>query len=175
MPTIGVSIAVPDPWGSELQQYRIDLGDESARHIPTHITLLPPHEVATEDLDDLVGHLTEVAARSERFRVHLRSTGTFRPVSPVVFVGVVAGISHCEMLASGVRRGPLEVGKAFPYHPHVTVAHHLPEADLDRAFADLDRFDVAFDVEEMWMYLHEENSGWRPSRSFPLGALTASG
>ena len=169
MPTIGVSIAVPDPWGSELQQYRIDLGDESARHIPTHITLLPPHEVPDEDLDGLVDHLAGVAARSEPFRVHLRSTGSFRPVSPVVFIGVVEGISQCEQLAADVRRGPLEVGKGFPYHPHVTVAHHLPEADLDRAFAELDRFDVAFDVAEMWMYLHDDNSGWRPSRSFPLG------
>ena len=61
MPTIGVSVAVPDPWGTELQQYRIGMGDASALHIPTHITLLPPHVVEavtpfrermTELLDD---------------------------------------------------------------------------------------------------------------------------
>ncbi len=170
MPTIGVSVAVPDPWGSELQQYRIDLGDESARHIPTHITLLPPHEVAEDVIDDVIAHLETVAARTARFRVHLRGTGTFQPISPVVFVGVVEGISACEQLAGAVRSGPLVIDRTFPYHPHVTVAHDLPEAQLQRAFVELERFDVAFDVDEMWMYLHDDASGWKPTHSFPLSA-----
>ena len=54
MPTIGVSVAVPEPWGSELQQYRIDSGDDSARHIPTHITLLPPYALPEGDLAEVV-------------------------------------------------------------------------------------------------------------------------
>ena len=101
--------------------------------------------------------------------VHLRGTGTFRPVSPVVFVGVVEGISGCEQLAAGVRRGPLAIERTFPYHPHVTVAHHLPEPQLDRAFAELEDFDASFEVEEMWMYLHDDHSGWQPTQAFPLG------
>ena len=72
MPTIGVSVAVPEPWGSELQQYRIASGDESARHIPTHITLLPPHEVAADDLEGVVAHLGTVASACSPFRAHLR-------------------------------------------------------------------------------------------------------
>ena len=160
---------MPEPWGSELQQYRIASGDESARHIPTHITLLPPHEVPDADLGDLITHLGEVASGTRPFRVHLRGTGTFQPVSPVVFVGVVEGISQCEQLAAGVRRGPLVIDRQFPYHPHVTVAHHLPEAKLQRAFDDLQDFDAAFDVKEMWMYLHDDASGWQPTRSFALG------
>ena len=168
MPTIGVSIAVPEPWGSELQQSRIDVGDELARHIPTHITLLPPHEVADEDLADVVRHLGEVAGTTQPFLVHLRGTGTFLPVSPVVFVGVVEGISQCEQLAADVRRGPLVVDQAFPYHPHVTVAHHLPNEQLWEAFTRLQGYDATFEVHEVWMYLHDEHSGWRPSESFAL-------
>lgn len=169
MATIGVSVAVPEPWGNELQQYRIDMGDDAARHIPTHITLLPPHEVADDELDDVVAHLAEVAEGSDPFRVHLRGTGTFQPVSPVVFVGVVEGISRCEQLAARVRRRPLAVELKFPYHPHVTVAQHLPEEQLERAFLDLEDFDAAFGVDEMWMYLHDATSGWNPTRAFPLG------
>ena len=93
MPTIGVSVAVPEPWGSALQQYRIAVGDEIAATIPTHVTLLPPHDVADDALDRVVAHLGDVAAGADPFRVHLRGTGTFAPVSPVVFVGVVEGIS----------------------------------------------------------------------------------
>jgi 2'-5' RNA ligase len=170
MPTIGVSLAVPEPWGSELQKYRIDVGDGSGLHIPTHITLLPPHEVANTDMEGVVAHLRLVAAGTQPFRVHLRGTGTFMPVSPVVFVGVVEGISQCEQLAAGVRQGRPVIERKFPYHPHVTVAHHLPEAQLERAFTDLQGYDAAFDVHEMWMYLHDDALGWQPSEEFPLGS-----
>ena len=166
MPTIGVSLAVPEPWGSELQEYRIGMGDADAHHIPTHITLLPPHELAESDLDAVVQHLGEVAAGIDPFRVHLRGTGTFQPVSPVVFVGVVQGISACEMLAAAVLQGPLAIERAFPFHPHVTIAHHLPEAKLEQAFVEFERFDAAFDVTEMWMYLHDDVSGWQPTHAF---------
>lgn len=169
MPTIGVSVAVPEPWGTELQQYRIGVGDDTARHIPTHITLLPPHEVPEDDIDPVIAHLEHVAARMKPFRVHLRGTGTFEPVSPVVFIGVVEGISQCEQLAADVRHGPLAIERVFPYHPHVTVAHDLPGEQLDRAFSDLGDFDAAFDVAELWMYLHDEVSGWQPTKAFPLG------
>jgi 2'-5' RNA ligase len=40
--TIGVSIAVPEPHGSQLQQLRAGFGDAAAHGIPTHVTLLPP-------------------------------------------------------------------------------------------------------------------------------------
>ena len=166
MPTIGVSLAVPEPWGSELQEYRIGMGDEAARHIPTHITLLPPHEVDQDDLEAVESHLAGVVQQMAPFRVHLRGTGTFRPTSPVVFVGVVEGISQCEQLAARVLRGPLAIERRFPFHPHVTIAHDLPEASLEQAFVELERFDAAFDVREMWMYLHDPVSGWKPTRSF---------
>ncbi len=170
MPTIGVSLAVPEPWGTTLQQYRIAMGDEAARHIPTHITLLPPHEVDGDDLDAVEAHLSHVARGVEPFRVHLRGTGTFRPTSPVVFIGVVQGISQCEQLAASVLQGPLAIDRAFPYHPHVTVAHHLPEPSLEQAFVELERFEAAFDVHEMWMYLHDAESGWQPTRAFAFGS-----
>jgi 2'-5' RNA ligase len=169
MPTIGVSVAVPEPWGTELQEYRIAAGDLAARHIPTHITLLPPHTIEETQVDAIVEHLESVAVANAPFRVHLRGTGTFEPVSPVVFIGVVEGISQCEQLAAAVRSGPLVIERQFPYHPHVTVAHDLPCEQLDRAFTDLEDFDAAFDVQEMWMYLHDEASGWQPTKAFPLG------
>jgi 2'-5' RNA ligase len=170
VPTIGVSLAVPEPWGSELQQYRIGMGDESARHIPTHITLLPPYELDEAHRTAVEDHLAAVAAQVEPFRVHLRGTGTFQPTSPVVFVGVVQGISQCEVLAAEVLQGPLAIERAFPYHPHVTIAHHQPESKLEQAFVEFERFDAEFDVNEMWLYLHDAASGWQPTRAFALGA-----
>ena len=169
MPRIGVSVAVPEPWGSELQSYRVGVGDESGRRIPSHITLLPPYDVVADEIDPVIAHLADAARRTRPFRVHLRGTGTFRPVSPVVFVNVVEGISHCEQLAADVRSGPLVIEAAFPYHPHVTVAHGMPEGTLEKAFVELERYDAAFDVTSMWLYVHDSDLGWQPARSFPLG------
>jgi len=169
VPTIGVSLAVPEPWGSELQQYRIGMGDESARHIPTHITLLPPYELDEADRMAVEDHLAGVAAQVEPFHVHLRGTGTFHPVSPVVFVSVVLGISDCERVESRVRSGPLGRDLAFPYHPHVTVAHDLPFDVLQRAFDEMATYDVRFEVWGFSLYEHGADAVWRPQRDFPLG------
>lgn len=169
MTTIGVSVAVPDPWGSDLQDYRVELGDPTAAGIPTHITLLPPIDVDDVLLPSIRQHLEQVAAETSPFAVHLRGTGTFRPVSPVVFVNVVQGISSCELLASAVRKGPLAIDAQFPYHPHVTVAHHLDEPLLDRAFEELSSFDCRFTVDEISLYEHHDDRGWTPVHAFRLG------
>lgn len=166
MSMIGVAVAVPEPWGSELREYRARTGDSSAAWIPTHITLVPPVEV--DDVARVATHLAAAAAQVQAFEVHLRGTGTFRPVSPVVFVNVVRGISQCEQLAAMARSGPLAVDLEFPYHPHVTVAHHLDDEGLDRAFAELAGFECEFEVEEFHLYLHDDHVGWRPTREFAL-------
>ena len=168
MPLIGVSIAVPDPCGPELQRYRLSLGDEEAHRIPTHITLLPPTEVAEDAVTEVVGHLEKAAGTCDRFQLHVRGTGTFRPVSPVVFVGIVEGISECELLAGSVCSGPLEVDLEFPYHPHVTIAHHRPDEILDRAFDELAGFECEFEVREFWLYEFDADAGWVPQRAFRL-------
>jgi 2'-5' RNA ligase len=168
VPTIGVALAIPQPWANELQDYRTSVGDATATMIPTHITLIPPVEVSEDDLAGIEDHLAEVAGRSSSFHIHLRGTGTFRPVSPVVFVTVVEGISACEQLAWALRRGPLDVRLQFPYHPHVTIAHHLPDEALDRAFKELEGFECVFDAEAFCLYVHDEEKGWQPSREFRL-------
>ncbi|CAN5481758.1 2'-5' RNA ligase family protein [soil metagenome] len=172
MPTIGVAVAIPEPWASELQDYRAGVGDATATMIPTHITLVPPTEVDGE-LEDIESHLADAAAEVGTFEVHLRGTGTFRPVSPVVFVTLVEGISQCEQLADAVRRGPLDVDLAFPYHPHVTVAHHLDDGRLDQAFDELAGFECEFEVEAFHLYVHDDDLGWRPTRDFALSAEAA--
>lgn len=169
MTTIGVSVAVPDPWGTELQRYRVELGDASAALIPTHVTLLPPIDVEDDLVPGIEAHLADVAASSAPYLLRLRGTGTFRPVSPVVFVNVVQGIWGCELLTQRVRQGPLAVESQFPYHPHVTVAHHLGEELLDRAFDELAGFDCAFTVDRFSLYEHRGAEGWVPTRDFLLG------
>jgi 2'-5' RNA ligase len=165
---LGVAVPVPDPWGRRLQEYRIGLGDDAATGIPTHITLVTPFEAEPGDLPAIEKHLAAVAQTNASFEVHLRGTGTFRPVSPVVFVALVEGISQCELLAQAVRRGLPAPEAEFPYHPHVTVAHHLEDTHLDKAFSELAGFECTFTADHFSLYIHGDQSGWRPAWAFSL-------
>lgn len=169
VPTIGVAIAIPEPWASELQDYRTSVGDTTATQIPTHITLIPPAEVSEGELGAVSDHLAKAADDVAPFDIHLRGTGTFRPVSPVVFVTLAEGIAGCELLADAVRSGPLAVELEFPYHPHVTVAHHLDDPTLDRAFDELSDFECRFAVGSFCLYVHDEARGWQPTHEYELG------
>jgi 2'-5' RNA ligase len=169
VPTIGVSIAIPSPYGEMLQARRASYGDPLADSIPTHVTLLPPTPVEDDDLAKVVTHLEDVASSGHAFPMVLRGTGSFRPLSPVVFVQVSGGLADCELLEKSVRRGPLDRELDFYYHPHVTVAHHLDDDALDRAFTDLADFECTFDVEEFHLYEHGGDGVWRPVRTFRLG------
>ena len=168
MRTIGVSISVPEPWGSHLQDFRVNNGDAAGSGIPTHITLVAPLEVEASRLPDVEKHLAEVARATAPYRIHLRGSGTFRPVSPVVFLNLVEGISQTEQLALSCRTGPLTTELRYPYHPHVTVAHVDEDDLLDRAFDGMDDFECTFTATAIHLYVHDAERGWQPVRDFVL-------
>jgi 2'-5' RNA ligase len=160
--TIGVSVAVPEPWATEIQDLRAGYGDPRARAIPTHVTLLPPTELAEEQLVGVDGHLRRAAAGWRPFVMALRGSGTFRPVSPVVYLRVEEGMRECRELEAAVRRGPLAREVEFPYHPHVTVVHGLGEAVMDRAGAELRGYRAEFVVRGFSLHVLGEDGVWRP-------------
>jgi 2'-5' RNA ligase len=166
---IGVSLRVPEPFARELGEARRSFGDAQWDKVAPHITLIPPTCVPTDDGGRVGAHIAGQCAGVEPFTVHLRSTGTFRPLSPVVFVQVVEGISSCERLAARLRSGPLAQEPAFPYHPHVTVAHEVPEPALDRAFAALAGFEAVFRVETVELFREDPDGVWRADQAFALG------
>ena len=165
----GVAFGLPEPYTSELQRWRERLGDPNAAGIPPHVTLLPPTALRDEQLEEVEEHLRRVAASERPFRMHLRGSATFRPVSPVVFVPLVEGIADCERVEAKVRSGPLSRTLGFPYHPHVTVAHDLGEPALDRAFAALKDYEAVFEVWGFTLFEQDREGIWRPQRDFPFG------
>ncbi len=166
----GVAFGLPEPYTSELQGWRERLGDPNACGIPPHVTLLPPTALDDAALEKVEEHLRQIAASERPFRMHLRGTATFRPVSPVVFVPLVRGIADCERVESKVRSGPLHRELSFPYHPHVTVAHDLGEEALDLAFSLLESYDAQFEVWGFTLFEQDREGVWRPQRDFPFGS-----
>lgn len=169
MRIIGVSIPIPEPHGEWLRAKRASYGDELARTVPTHLTLIPPTRVAQATLGDIEFALAEVATAMTPFEMRLHGTGSFRPVSPVVFVAVAEGIAYTEVLAQAIRGSFDFVEPEHPFHPHVTVAQNVDDASLDQAATELADFTAEFVVDAFSLYLHEEGPGWLPTRSFPLG------
>jgi 2'-5' RNA ligase len=167
---IGVAIDIPEPWGGRLTRRRAAAGDPQAEYTPAHVTLLGPTEVATDLLPGVEKHLEAVASAQPPFTLHLRGTSTFRPVTEVVFVTVVQGISECELLAGAIATAEgVRSGARFPYHPHVTVAQDVSPAALDAVFDDLATFSARFEVATFTLFSHGGEGLWRPRRHFPLG------
>lgn len=164
--TYGVAIGIPEPWGSRLAAERRRAGDPAADGVPPHITLLPPTRLGPDALPGVREHLAAVAAAATPFEVELRGAGTFRPVSPVVFVPLVRGISGCEQLERRVRSGPLCRELKFHYHPHVTVAHDVPDQALDGAYEAVAEFAASYRVTEFTLFEKCSDDVWRPDRAF---------
>ncbi|WP_040594902.1 2'-5' RNA ligase family protein [Timonella senegalensis] len=166
---IGISISVPDPMGAELQAARRSFGDPLADAIPPHITVVGPTVIEPDDVDDVYAHVAAACLEVPVFRVHLRGSATFRPLSPVVFIQVVDGISQCEKLERLIRTGPLAQDTRFHYHPHVTVAHEVSDENLDLAFEKMAFYETSFDVTHLHLSEHGDDNVWRAVKAFPLG------
>jgi 2'-5' RNA ligase len=168
--TLGVVIRIPQPHATVLTGWRRRVGDPLAGEIPPHVTLLPPTLVERADLADIDKHLQVAAGNCEPFPMHLAGTGTFRPLSPVVFIQVARGLADCEMLESLIRTGPLDRELEFPYHPHVTVAHHVPDEALDAAYDGLADFVARFPIGSFQLFEHDHEQGWILNTEYELGS-----
>lgn len=165
--TIGVVVAIPSPHREAIDAAR-EQYEPAASDLPAHVTILAPIDVDAEAMPAVEAHLAGVAATTRPFRLTLRGTGTFRPVSPVVFVAVADGISACEQLETRVRSGDMAVESRYPYHPHVTLAHDVAEPVLDRAFAELAGYEASMDVASIGLYEYADGR-WHLVREFPFG------
>ena len=80
---LGVLIAIPEPWVTQLTELRLSLGDLQGSRVPAHITILPPTPFPTGERPEVIRHLREVAKHHSPFRVTLKGSDSFRPLSQV--------------------------------------------------------------------------------------------
>jgi 2'-5' RNA ligase len=165
---LGVVVPIPEPWGQLFVDWRAKVGDPQAGLVPPHVTLLPPTEVPGAERPAISAHLAEVARAHAPFDMHLSGTGTFSPVSDVVFVAVARGIGNCELIANDIRNGPLARSLSFPYHPHVTVAHDVPPDMLELAYSGLADLSAEFRVEHFTEFEQTADGAWAIAREYPL-------
>ena len=183
---IGVAIALPSHYAAQVRAVREAAGDPLAEVVPPHITLLPPTAVDVDSLDEVMRHLRNVAAGTQPFDVRLHEVGTFRPVSPVVYLSLRSGAKECDSLQARVRdrRGPLARSLSFPFHPHVTLAHEVADEGLDVAARQGAGLVMDFTVTKLHLYRHltrpgcdeyPGSGGWEVVAAFAFGGSLASG
>ncbi|MHA7248071.1 2'-5' RNA ligase family protein [Arthrobacter tecti] len=171
--SVGVVIAIPEPIAGELERWRASFGDPMAALVPPHITLITT--TPATDWPETIRHVREVAASQRSFTVTLKSTGTFRPLTPVVYVNVTEGFESCVELHRRLQAGPLKRELEYPFHPHVTVAHDVSEASMDSAEDSLDDFEASFTVRTMGLYEHDITGVWKLREELIFGQNTAAG
>ncbi|MDR2381528.1 MAG: 2'-5' RNA ligase family protein [Bifidobacteriaceae bacterium] len=165
---LGAALLVPPPLAAELSAARRSFGDYEPS--PPHITVIPPTPVPRAGFASLVERLGAGAAAFRPFRVHLRGTATFRPVSPVVYARLADGFDRCQALERLVRAALTGLEDRFPYHPHVTVANGCDEATLDHAQAALRHIDATFTVDSLAVCTLQPDGDWRMVQLLPFGA-----
>ncbi|NYE96469.1 2'-5' RNA ligase [Psychromicrobium silvestre] len=168
--SVGVVLALPEPYASELRRWRASFGDPLADVVPAHITLVT--STPTEDWPAVLEHVRAVAADQREFQVTLQGTGEFRPISPVVYLKVVEGFEDCVELHERLQRGVLERELSFPFHPHVTVAHDVSELGLDEAAERLSDYQASFPVRSMGLYEHDDDGVWQLQEELRFGGGT---
>lgn len=100
--------------------------------------------------------------------ISLRGTGTFEPISPVVFLNVADGAHNCEQLHEQLLAGPLDHLLAFDFHPHLTIAHDLDAENMARAMAEMKDFSADFLVASIGLY-NFMAGGWALREELALG------
>jgi 2'-5' RNA ligase len=165
--SLGVILGFPPGIAEELQRWRASFGDPMATVIPAHITLVTT--TPTNDWEAARDHVREVARTQAPFMVTIAGTGSFRPVSPVVFINVEEGFEQCVELHEKLQTGPLSRELPFAYHPHVTIAHDVAPESLDEAETVLKDYRATFPVVSMGLYEHDADGIWQLREELDFG------
>jgi 2'-5' RNA ligase len=168
--SIGVILRFPADIAEELQRWRASFGDPMAGVVPAHITLVTT--TPTRDWEATRAHVREVARNQAPFMVTISGTGTFRPVSPVVYINVEEGFDACVELHAKLQTGPLQRELPFSYHPHVTIAHDVAPESLDEAETVLESYKATFPVVSMGLYVHDADGIWQLREELDFGTET---
>jgi 2'-5' RNA ligase len=168
--SVGVILGFPPDIAAELQRWRASFGDPLAGVVPAHITLVTT--TPTHDWQATLDHVREVARGQSPFMVTIAGTGSFRPVSPVVFITVEEGFEQCVELHEKLQRGPLARELPFAYHPHVTIAHDVAPEALDEAETVLKGYRASFPVVSMGLYEHDADGIWQLREELDFGTET---
>ncbi len=120
---------ISGPLATFLDALSLELAPRRNPH--AHVTVLPPRP-HSNNLKETIALLQERLQGSGSFRVEIGEIEIF-PVSQVIYLGIGAGAEQLHEIYHRLNCDCLEFCDTFPYHPHVTLAQDLSEAESARA------------------------------------------
>lgn len=151
-------------------------GDSSLARIAPHVTLVPPVNVASEDVPAAIEAVDAAAATAEPFRLELGPPATFLPATAVLYLKVGGPEARAALatVRATVFAAPLARPVSRRFEPHVTIGRSRKdprriEAAIE-AFAAY-RADVTVDRLTLVELLQPDRSPaiWTPIHQAPLG------
>jgi 2'-5' RNA ligase len=96
-----------------------------------HLTILPPRPL-TSPWGEAWGELKPTITKSHPFQVTLGDVETF-DASKVVYLALREGYNEVQALHELLNSGCASCGEAWPFHPHITLAHKSAAENFSEA------------------------------------------
>lgn len=173
---LGVVLLVPPRPASGVDLLRVALGAAgSVHHVPAHVTLVPPVNVAEERLPEVEALVRRAAAARPPIAATLGPPATFLPDNPVLYLRVAEwGVGgRITALRDAVLREPLARPLTWPFVPHVTLMDGGDPARIEAAVVALadHEVDVVFTGVALMQEQRDDEGErvWRRLLEAPLG------
>ncbi len=166
-------LLIPRNLAPEIDGLRRATGFSKIESVPPHITLVPPINVADDEVDDAIALARHVAAAEQPLHVVLGPVGTFNPITPVVYLRVSGpGVDGIKRLRDGLDSGPLAQELSHPFVPHVTLSDDATDREIEGAIASLTHFVEHVVLDAVTVLEEDDDRIWRPIADAPLTAQT---
>ncbi len=163
---------VRNPVGEFVESLRKEL-HPTMPHMPTHLTILPPRELAGTEAAALE-FLEEACSHVVPFDVELGDVETFLPTTPTVFIQVKRAAYRIRELHDLLSGKALCCAENWPYIPHITIVK-TEQDEQARAATVIARerwrdFQGKRNVHvEQLMFVRETDGVWQDVAPLPLG------
>ncbi len=176
-----VALLAPPSEAAEVDVLRRAVGVPEPFHVPPHVTLIPPINVAAADVDDVCSVLRRSAGAARPVRLDVGPATSFRPETPTLHLAVTGpDMDAVRALRGDLRSGPLDRPDVWPFHPHVTICEHAEPSVIDAGLVAMAGYRRSWVVSSV--HLLEQRRGdpahgdhgrapWVPVHEEPLGPV----
>ncbi len=135
MPRRRVAVALLPPAGlsAKIQAVRSLLGDPRIDRIAPHLTLVPPVNLADQDVEQLQGLLRSVGSATTPFTLTLGPISSFSPNTPTLHLAVQGDLAALRALREQFRVPPVNRPEVWPFTAHVTLRDSVPADQIPPA------------------------------------------
>ncbi|KLR62454.1 2'-5' RNA ligase [Actinobacteria bacterium IMCC26207] len=130
---VAVALLPPASISAKIQAVRSLLGDPRIDRIAPHLTLVPPVNLADQDVEQLQGLLRSVGSATTPFTLTLGPMSSFSPNTPTLHLAVQGDLPALRALREQLRVPPVNRPEVWPFTAHVTLRDSVPEDQIPPA------------------------------------------